>query len=80
MADALVFDVPVELGLELVAVVRPHLADAEWESLYDVVEEVDGVDLGVPAVDLESSDAGGVVDGGVLVAFDWLSVFSAEYQ
>jgi hypothetical protein len=33
MTDALVFDVPVELGLELVPVVRPHLADTEWEAL-----------------------------------------------
>ena len=51
MADALIFDVPVELGLELVAVVRPRLADTEWEALDDVVKEVDGVGLGVPAID-----------------------------
>ena len=80
MADALFFDVPVELGLELVAVVRPHLADTEWEALDDVVEEVDSVGLGVPAVDLESPDTGGVVDGGVLIALDRLSVFSPEDQ
>jgi hypothetical protein len=46
MGDALVFDVPVELGLELVAVVRPHLPETEWEALDGVVEEVDGVGLG----------------------------------
>ena len=43
MADALVFDVPAELGLELAAVVRPHLADTEWEALDDAVEEVDAL-------------------------------------
>jgi hypothetical protein len=80
MADALVFDVPVELILELVAVVRPHLVDTEWEALDDVVEEVDSVGLGVPAVDLESPDTGGVVDGGVLIALDRFSVFSSEDQ
>ena len=42
---------PVELGLELVAVVRPRLADTEWEALDDVVKEVDGVGLGVPAIE-----------------------------
>ena len=43
MMDALVLDVPVELGLELVAVARPHLADTELEALDDVVEEVDAL-------------------------------------
>jgi hypothetical protein len=43
MADALVFDVPVEL----VPIVRPHLPDAEREALDDVVEEIDGVGLRV---------------------------------
>ena len=80
MADALVFDVPVELGLELVAVVRPHLADTECEALDDVVEEIDGVGLGVPAVDLESPYARGVVDSGILIAFDRLRVFSWKDQ
>jgi hypothetical protein len=78
MTDALVFDVPVELGLELVPVVRPHLADTEWEALDDVVEEVDGIGLCVPAVDLQRPDAGGVVDGGVLIAFYRLPVFTPE--
>lgn len=80
MTDALVLDVPVKLGLELVPVVRPHLAETEWEALDDVVEEVDGICLGVPAVDLKGPDAGGVIDGGVLIAFDRLSVFSPEDQ
>ena len=52
MTNALVFDVPVELDLEPMPVVRPHLADTEREALDDVVEEGDGVGLGAPAVDL----------------------------
>jgi hypothetical protein len=31
MTDALVLDVPMELGLELMAIVGPHLADPEGE-------------------------------------------------
>jgi hypothetical protein len=80
MANALVFDVPVKLGLEFVPIVRPHLPDAEREALDDVVEEIDGVGLGVPAVDLEGPGGRSVVDGGVLVAFDRLSVFFPEDQ
>ena len=40
MANAPVFNMPVELGLELMAVVRSHLADAEWEFVDDGVDEV----------------------------------------
>ena len=47
MANALVFDVPVELGLEFVPIVRAHLPDTEREALDDVVEEIDGVGLRV---------------------------------
>jgi hypothetical protein len=34
----------------------------------------------VPAVDLEGPDARSIVDGGVLIALDWLSVFFPENQ
>lgn len=40
MADALIFDVPVELGLELMAVVGPDLFDAERELVDDVIDKV----------------------------------------
>jgi hypothetical protein len=33
----------MELGLELVVIIRAHLANAEWESLDDVINEVDRV-------------------------------------
>ena len=80
MADALVFDVPVELGLELVPIVRPHLPDTEREALEDIVDEQNGIRLGVPVVDLEGPHARGVVDGGILIAFDRLPVFPTENQ
>jgi hypothetical protein len=45
-----------------------------------IVDEVDGVVLGVPGVDLESSDPRGVGDGRVLKASDSLTVGALERQ
>ena len=38
--DPEVFDMPMELGLELVTIIRAHFANAEWELFDDVVNEV----------------------------------------
>src|SRR5580704_6112468 len=69
-----------ELGLELMAIVGPHLADPEGEPGNDVVDEGDRIGLGVPVVDLERPDAGRIINGGVLVALDRLAVFSLKDQ
>lgn len=45
MADTQVLDVPVELRLELIAIVSSDLVDAEWELFNDVLHEVDRVGL-----------------------------------
>jgi hypothetical protein len=58
MTDALVLDMPMELGLELMAIVGAHLADPEGEPGNDAVDEGDRIGLGVPVVDLERPDAG----------------------
>ena len=70
MADALVLDMPVELGLEFMPVVCPDLPDPEWECSNHMVNEVDGIGLGVALVDFEGADTGCVIDGGVLKATD----------
>ena len=80
MTDALVLDVPMELGLELMAIVGADLADPEGEPGNDVVDEGDRIGLGVPVVDLERPDAGRIINGGVLVALDRLAVFSLKDQ
>ena len=80
MTNALVFDVPVELSLELVPIVRPRLPDAEREAFDDVADAQDGIGLSVPVVDLQRSDAGGIVNGGILEAFDRFSIFSRKNQ
>ena len=51
--DTEVFDVPMELALELVTVVSPNFSNAEWKFFYDVVDEVDGVCLRVFLIDFE---------------------------
>ncbi len=52
MTVALVVHMPVELGLEFVPIVRLRLPVAEREALDDMVDEQDGIGLGVPVVDL----------------------------
>ncbi len=44
------------------------------------VDEVDGVLLSVTPIDLERTDAGGVIDGRILEAADRPAVFSFESQ
>ena len=80
MTDALVLDMPMELGLELMAIVGPHLADPEGEPGNDVVDEGDRIGLGVPVVDLERPDAGRIINGGILIAFDRFAVLSLKDQ
>jgi hypothetical protein len=45
-----------------------------------VVDEGDGIGLGVPVIDLKGLDAGGVINGCVLVAPDRFAVFSLKSQ
>ena len=66
MADPLVLDMPVEFGLEFMAIVSPDFLNAERKLVDDMVDEVDGVGLGVTVVDLESPNARGVINRGVL--------------
>ncbi len=76
MADTLIFDMPVELGLELMPIVGPDFLDAERELFNDVIDEVDRVGLCVFVVDLERPDAGRV-RGGLAKLDSGLSGFSA---
>ncbi len=78
MPDPLVLDMPVEFGLELMAVIGPDFLDAERELVDDIVNEVDGIGLGMSIVDLERANAGGVIDGGVLEPPHGLAGFTFE--
>ena len=80
MSDSLVLDVPMEFSLELVPVVCSDFTNAEGELFNDMVDEGDSAGLGVAIVDFECSDARGIIDSRVLIAFDGLVVFARESQ
>jgi hypothetical protein len=80
VTDALILDVPMELGLEFVAIIGANFPDAEGKALDNVVNEGDGIGLCVPAIDLEGTDAGRIINCCVLVAPGWFAVASLESQ
>jgi hypothetical protein len=80
VTDALILDVPMELGLEFVAIIGTNFPDPEGKALDHVVNEGDGIGLGVPTINLEGTDARRIVDGCVLVAPDRFAVLSLECQ
>lgn len=71
---------PVELGLELMAIIGAYLLDAEWKLLDDVIHEIDGAGLSVALVNFQGARPRGVVDRRILVALDLLPLFSSEDQ
>jgi hypothetical protein len=80
MAGALILDVPVDLGLELLAVIGSDFLDAERELFDDVVDEVDRVGLSMFGVDLEGPDMCCVIDSGTLEPTDFLAALADEGQ
>jgi hypothetical protein len=78
MTDSLILDVPVELGLELMAVVCPDFANAERELFDDVIDKVLSVGLSMFVVDFERPDTCCVIDSGILEAADFLATLTDE--
>ena len=44
--------------------------------LDDIVDEGDGIVLGVSVVDFERADTGGIIDGGILIALHRPAIFA----
>ena len=78
MTDTLILDMPVELGLELVAVVGSDLFDTKRELVDDVIDEVDRVCLCVLVVDFECPDTRCVIDRRILEPSDFLAAPADE--
>ena len=78
--DPEIFDMPMEFGLELMTIIRAHLANAEWKLFDDMINEVDGVCLSMLFVDLEGANSGCIVDRCVLEPTDLFAAFSYEGQ
>jgi hypothetical protein len=68
MADTDVVDMPMELGLELMAIIGSDFSYPEWELVADVIDKVDCVSLGMLLANLERAEAGGIINGGILSA------------
>ena len=71
---------PMKLCLELVYPVRTDLLDTNREFYNDVIDEVDGIFLDMPVIDLQRPYARGIVNGGVLIAFDLCAIIPFERQ
>ena len=67
MPDIERLSMPVELRLELRAIVGLEDVDAEREPLPHLVKELDGGPLVASVEDFEHSDSGAIVDGGELI-------------
>jgi hypothetical protein len=85
VADSPFFEMPMELGLELGAVVRLHDEHAERQAVQDFVDERDRRALGAGVVHLEHVNPRAIVDGGELIeppsrAGDALEEFHIELQ
>ena len=71
---------PVQLGLEFMTVVGANFAYPKGEFFDDMVDEVDGIGLGVFLVDLKCSDPSRVINGCVLETPYLFAAFSLEGQ
>lgn len=80
VADSLVLDMPMKLGLKLMADVGSNLLNAKWELRNDVVNKIDGVCLRATLVDFQSSHTRCIINRGILVAFNISAAFPFEYQ
>ena len=76
----MVFNVPMELRLKLMAIVGSDLTNAERELFDDVVDERNGAGLGVAFIDFECPDAGGIIDHCVLISFDQFVVLPGKVR
>lgn len=71
---------PMELGLELLAVISADLSDTERELFDDVIDEVDRVSLGMLLVDFECTNTRSVIKSSILEAAYFLALLSDESQ
>ena len=69
---------PVEFGLEFVAVVATNFADPELKLLDVMIDEIDRVGLGVLLVDLERPEARCIANGSIPEATNFIIARALE--
>ena len=80
VAYASILQVPVEFGLEFVAIVGTNGIDPERELGNDVIHEVDRILLRVPLINLEGANARSIIDCRVLEIPDLAAFLSLEIE
>lgn len=80
MSNSAVLDVPMKLGLELMAVVGADGVDPERKLFHDVVHKVDRTRLCVAQIDFQRANSRGIVNGGVLEPLDRPSPRTDEFE
>ena len=80
MPDALVLDMPMELGLPLMPAISADRVDTEGELLDHVIDEVDRALLVVPMVNLQGANPRGIINGRVLIATNLSIIFCFQGQ
>lgn len=75
-----IFDMPMELGLEFMAVIRAHFPNAERKLFNDMINEIDRIGLSVFFVDFECPDPRRVINGRILEPPHFFAVFPFESQ
>jgi hypothetical protein len=68
MPHPFVLDMPVKLGLKLMASVRSDRINAEGEFLNHIINKLNGILLIVTGVDFQRPDPGGIINSRVLKA------------
>jgi hypothetical protein len=75
-----IFDMPIESGLKLVAVIGSYGVDKEGKSLDNMVNKLDGRVLIMALVDLQGSDPCRIIDSRILETLQLLPLWFFERQ
>jgi hypothetical protein len=68
VAHAQALHVPMKLGRELVVVIGADCVQANWEPGNHMIDEINGIGLGVALIYLQGPNTGGIVRSDVLGA------------
>jgi hypothetical protein len=74
MPHPFVLDMPMKLGLKLVASVCSDCMDAEGEFLNHIINKLNSILLIMARVDLHRPDPGGIINSGILKTSDPVSL------
>ena len=74
VSHTIILNMPMKLGLKLMASVCPNRMDAEREFLNHIINELYGILLIVARIDLQRSDPGSIINGCILKTSDSVAV------